>query len=140
MVDCWKCRRLWKKFCRGSKLEAQSKLVSGCVKGPHCGEAEVSSCAEEERCVKLKMRPLGKIRSSSASTLTALTACNDDILRNLAPFGQDLQLLCQIWCLQCIVMADWVVGFYKETPRLANFALRIFLSFIVQSMSADREA
>ena len=53
-----KCRRLWKKFCRGSKLEALLKLVSGCVEGmycvevPYCGEAEVSGYAEEERCVE----------------------------------------------------------------------------------------
>ena len=52
------CRRLWTKFCHGSKIEVLSKLVSGCVKGlycvegPYCGEAEVSGCAEEERCVK----------------------------------------------------------------------------------------
>ena len=68
--------------------------------------------------------------------LTALTACNDQILGNLAPFGQDL---CQIWCLQCTVMAYLVVGFYKNTPRPANFALHIFLSVTVESMSADRE-
>ena len=36
-------------------------------------------------------------------------------------------------------MADLVNGFYKKTPRPANFTLRIFLSFTVQSMSADRE-
>ena len=53
-----KCRRLWKKFCRGSKLEVLSKLMSGCVEGPYCvedpycGEPEVGGCAEEERCVK----------------------------------------------------------------------------------------
>ena len=48
----WKCRRLWKKFCHGSKLEALSKLVSGCVKGPYCGEAEVSGCAKDEGCIE----------------------------------------------------------------------------------------
>ena len=53
-----KCRRLSKKFCRGSKLEALSKMVLGCVEDlycvedPYCGEAEVSGCAEEERCVR----------------------------------------------------------------------------------------
>ena len=53
-----KCRRLWKKLCRGSKFEVLLKLVSGwvegmyCVEGPYCGEAEVSGCAEEERCVE----------------------------------------------------------------------------------------
>ena len=36
-------------------------------------------------------------------------------------------------------MVDLVVGFYKKTPRPAKFALRIFLSFIVQSMSANSE-
>ena len=53
-----KCRRLSKKFCRGSKPEALSKLVSGCVKGlycvedPYCGEAKVTVCAEDEKCVE----------------------------------------------------------------------------------------
>ena len=42
----------------------------------------------------LKMRPLEKIRIGGAGTLIALTTCNDEILRNLAPSGQDLQLLC----------------------------------------------
>ena len=48
---------------------------------------------------KLKMRSLEKIRFGDIGTLTALTTCNDEILRNLAPFGQDLSLLGQIWCL-----------------------------------------
>ena len=48
---------------------------------------------------KLKMRPLEKIRFGGTGTLTALTAYNDEILRNLAPFGQDLPSLSQIWCL-----------------------------------------
>ena len=48
---------------------------------------------------KRKMRPLEKIRFGGAGTLTTLTACNDEILGNLALFGKDLQPLCQIWCL-----------------------------------------
>ena len=36
-------------------------------------------------------------------------------------------------------MVYLVIGFYKKTPKPAKFALRIFLSFIVQSMSVDRE-
>ena len=36
-------------------------------------------------------------------------------------------------------MAELVIGFYKKSHRLANFALRIFLSFTVQSMSFDRK-
>ena len=48
---------------------------------------------------KLKMRLFEKIRFGGVGTLTVLTICNDDILGNLVPFGQDLQLLCQIWCL-----------------------------------------
>ena len=71
------------------------------------------------------MRPLEKIRFGSIGTLTVLTARNDEILRNILPFGQDL---CQIWCLQCVVMIDLVVGFYKKTLRTTNFALCIFLS------------
>ena len=43
-----------------------------------------------------KMRPLGKIRLGGVSMLTTLTTCNNEILGNLAPFGQDL---CQILCL-----------------------------------------
>ena len=85
---------------------------------------------------KLKMRPLEKIRFGGIGTLTVLTACNDEILGNLPPFGQDIY---QIWCLQCTVMAYLVVGFYKKTPSPAHFALHIFLSFTVQSMSADRK-
>ena len=48
---------------------------------------------------KLKMQPLEKIKFGSVGTLTILIACNDEILGNLAPFGQDLQLLYQIWGL-----------------------------------------
>ena len=88
---------------------------------------------------KLKMRSLEKIRFGGAGTLTALISCNDEILGNLTPFGQDLQLLCQIWCLQCTVMVELVVGFYKKIPRPANVALHISLSFTVESMSADSE-
>ena len=77
---------------------------------------------------KLKMRPLEKIRFGSANTLTALTACNDEILGNIALFGQDLQQLYQIWCLQCTIKANLVIGFYKKSPRPTNFALCIFLS------------
>ena len=54
---------------------------------------------QKKRVSKLKMRPLGKIRFGSTDMLTALTTCNDEILGNLVPFGQDVQLLCHIWCL-----------------------------------------
>ena len=36
-------------------------------------------------------------------------------------------------------MIDLVDGFYKKTPKPTKFALHIFLSFIVESMSVDRE-
>ena len=36
-------------------------------------------------------------------------------------------------------MAYLVIGFYKKTPKPMKFALHIFLSFTVQSMSADHE-
>ena len=85
---------------------------------------------------KPKMRPLGKIRFGGASTLIVLTACNDEILGNLSLVGQDI---CQIQCLQCTVMEYLIVGFYKKTPRPVKFALRILLSFTVQSMSVDHE-
>ena len=85
---------------------------------------------------ELKIQPLEKIRIGGASTLTALTAYNNEILRNLASFGQDL---CQIWCLQCTVMAYLVDGFYKKTPRTAEIALHFFLSLTIESMSADCE-
>ena len=39
---------------------------------------------------KLKMRLLEKIRFDGPDTLIVLTACNDEILGNLASFGQDL--------------------------------------------------
>ena len=45
--------------------------------------------AKRKRVSKLKMRPLEKIRFGGTSTLTTLTAYNDEILGNLAPFGQD---------------------------------------------------
>ena len=49
--------------------------------------------------LKLKMQPLEKIRFGGASTLTVLTACNDEILGNLALCGQDLPPFDQIWYL-----------------------------------------
>ena len=82
-------------------------------------------CQRRKGVSMLKMRSLEKIRFGSADMLTVLTACIDEILGNLLPFGQDLY---HIWCLQCTVMEDLVIGFYKKTPRPANFALRIFLS------------
>ena len=85
---------------------------------------------------ELKIRPLEKIRIGGVGTLTALTACNNEILRNIAPFGQDL---CQIWCHQCIVMTDFVDRFYKKTPTPAMITLFSFLSFTITSMLADRE-
>ena len=36
-------------------------------------------------------------------------------------------------------MIDFVDGFYKKPPTPIKFALRIFLSFTIESMSADRE-
>ena len=36
-------------------------------------------------------------------------------------------------------MTYFVDRFYKKTPRLAKFTLHIFLSFTIESMSADRE-
>ena len=85
---------------------------------------------------KLKMRPLEKIRFGDAGMLTVLTACNDEILGNLLPFGQDL---CQIWCLQCTVMENLVDGSYKKTPRPAKIVLCISLNITTESMSFDCE-
>ena len=132
LADCWKCRRLWKKFCHGSKVNIVSKTLI-------VAQPKLLVVPKKKGVSKLKMWLLEKIRFGGAGMLTALTSCNDEILGNLAPFGQDLQLLCQIWCLQCTVMVDLVVGFYKKTPRPAKFALRILLSFTVQSMSSDCE-
>ena len=39
---------------------------------------------------KLKMQQLEKIRFGSVDTIIVLTACNDEILGNLALFGQNL--------------------------------------------------
>ena len=36
-------------------------------------------------------------------------------------------------------MTDFVDGFYKKTPTLVKFALRSFLSFTIEPMTADRE-
>ena len=86
--------------------------------------------------MELKTRPLKKIKIGGARMLTALTCCNNEILRNLVLFGQDL---CHIWCLQCTVMAYLVDGFYKKTPRPVEITFRISLSLTIESMSADRE-
>ena len=78
---------------------------------------------------QLKIRPLEKIIFGSVNTLTALTSCNDEILRNLAPFGQDLPSFGHIWCLQCTVMEYLVIGFYKKTPRPVEIRITHFLEF-----------
>ena len=85
---------------------------------------------------ELKIRPLEKIRIGGTGTLTALTSCNNEILRNLESFGQDL---CHIWRLQCIVMEDLVDGLYKKTLKPTKIALRISSSLTIDSMLADRE-
>ena len=36
-------------------------------------------------------------------------------------------------------MTDFVDGFYKKTPTPVKFALRSFLSFTIEPMTADRE-
>ena len=36
-------------------------------------------------------------------------------------------------------MTDFIDGFYKMTPRLVKFALRIVFSFTIESMSGDHE-
>ena len=36
-------------------------------------------------------------------------------------------------------MTDFVDGFYKKTPTTVKFALRSFLSFTIEPMTADRE-
>ena len=46
--------------------------------------------SKKQSVSKPKMRPLGKIRLGGAGTLTTLTTCNNEILGNLAPVGQDL--------------------------------------------------
>ena len=85
---------------------------------------------------ELKIQPLKKIKIGGTGTLTTLTACNNEILRNIAPFGQDI---CQIWYLQCIVMEYLVDGFYKKTPGPVAITLRISLSLTIESMSTNRE-
>ena len=85
---------------------------------------------------ELEMRPLGKIRFGGAGTLTVLTVGNDEILGNISPFGQEIY---HIWCLHYTVMEYLVIEFYKKTPIPTTFALHIFLSFTITSMSADCE-
>ena len=106
------------------------------LKIPIVAKLKLVVVSKKKGVSKPKMQPLGKIRFGGADTLTALTACNNEILRNLVPFGQDI---CQIWYLQCTVMADLVNGFYKKTPNPTKVALRIFLSLTIESMSTDRE-
>ena len=43
-----------------SVVGRSSKLVSGCVKGPYYGEAVVSGCTEEEKCVEAQNTTIGK--------------------------------------------------------------------------------
>ena len=93
-------------------------------------------CRRRKDVSELKIWPLEKIKFGGAGTLTVLTACIDEILRNIPPFGQDI---CRIWCLQCTVMTDFVDGFYKKTPTTTKFALRIFLSFTIEPMTANHE-
>ena len=85
---------------------------------------------------KLKIWLFKKTIFGGTSTLTALTSYNNEILRNLVPLGQ---VLCQIWCLQCIFMVDLVDGFYKKAPRPMKITLRISLSLTIESMSVDCE-
>ena len=85
---------------------------------------------------ELKIWPLGESTNGSVGTVHVLTACINAILGNLPPLGQDL---CQIWCLQCIVMTYFGDGFYKKTSRPVEITLRISLSLTIASMSADRE-
>ena len=86
VTDCWKCRRLWNKFCRGSKVNMVLKVLI-------VAKLKLVVVSKKKGVSKLKMWPLEKIRFGGAGTLTVLTSCNDEILGNLSPFGQDLQLL-----------------------------------------------
>ena len=93
-------------------------------------------CRRRKDLSELKIRPLEETKFGSAGMLPILTACINEILPNLPPFGQDLY---QIWCLQCTVMTDFVDGFYKKTPTPVKFALRSFLSFKIEPMIANCE-
>ena len=72
-----------------SKVCTVSKTLIG-------AQPELRIVLKKKGVSELKMRLLGKSRFGGAGTLTTLTTCNDEILGNLASFGQDL---CQIWCL-----------------------------------------
>ena len=113
---------LCRSLCQtGSKVYITSKIL-------FVAKLKLVGVLKKKVMSKPKMRPLEKIRFGGTSTLTSLTSCNDEILGNLTPLGQDLLLFGQIWCLQCTIMAYLVVGFHKKTPRPANFTLHIFLS------------
>ena len=105
-------------------------------KAPIVPKLKLVAVPKKKDVLELHIRPLKNTRFGGAGTLTALTACNNEILGNLALFGQDLY---QIWCLQCTVMTDFIDGFYKKTPGPAAIALRISLSLTIKSMSADRK-
>ena len=79
------------KFCRSLWQDVSKVLIVAKLK--------LVVVPKKKGVSKLKMQPLEKFRFGGAGTLTALTACNDEILRNLALFGQDLQPISQIWCL-----------------------------------------
>ena len=91
-----KVRRELDKMLPAGIIEAVEEILSWCQdvsKVPIVTKLKFVVVPKKKGVSMLKMRQLEKIRFGGAGTLTVLTACNDEILRNLAPFGQDLPLI-----------------------------------------------
>ena len=75
-----------------SRVEARSSVETSakkCQRSLFWHSQSYWLCRRRKAMSELKMRPLGKTRFGGAGTLTVLTTCNDEILGNLPPFGQD---------------------------------------------------
>ena len=122
-----------------SRVEAQRSVETGarkCQSSLLWHSQSYWLCRRRKDVLELKIRLLQEIKSGGAGTLTVLTACINEILGNIPPFGQDI---CQIWCLQCTVRVDRIDGFYKKTPMPAEIALCISLSFTIEPMTTELE-
>ena len=122
-----------------SCIEARSSVKDGirkCRMSPLWRSQSYCLCRRRKYLSALKIRPLEDTKFGGADMLPVLTTYINEILANLPPFGQDL---CQIWCLQCTVMTYFIDGFYKKTPTPVKFALRSFLSFTIEPMTADHK-
>ena len=122
-----------------SWVEVRSHVEDGirkCRMSPLWHSQSYCLCQRRKDLSELKIRPLEETKFGGIGTLPVLTTYINEILENLSPFGQEL---CQIWSLHCTIITYFVDGFYKKTPTPVKFALRSFLSFTIEPMTADCE-